>query len=427
MATEKLYAVLETAQKDYYRQDSAFDSLTFKLQQESIMPVGIRLGSLEQQLAFNLEVVRKFADATKKHCAACDALILALDATARPLLEKNPTAQAVGDVLRFMQKVESDVAGIDIDFGVSFDGLDVGSVGSFRPMLCTAAQAIVMIWNNHYCTMPDYQKDQDRLKAEEEKRKQHKREREEQIQKWNDAAKLKREEKIQVAHEIAAHKEEVRQECDRRINEYESQLNQAKEECHAHLLEVEKARLLTEKQNAEENLSRLKLFDFKEKKPLRKAIKACKKSLSRLKLSEEIGRQLEAVVATESDRYRQAVNTYFDKRFVLAETVYDISYYGTGSTDYDKLYSLLSYTPITLREISDKCVWSQSKTHSMLSTLQKESYVVRSGKMGCYEGSYAFNPDKVKQVELWKDTKPTSEVPAPAQSARESFRSLYHA
>lgn len=424
MSTEKLYATLEVAKKEYRQQDSSFDAITSKLQQEAIMPMSIWLGTPEQQLAFNLGVVRKFADATKKHCAACDALILALDAAVRPLLETEVTAQAVGDVVRFMQKVESDVAGIDISFGMSFGGLDVGNVGSFRPMLCTAAQAIVMFWKHHYCTMPDYQKDQDRLQAEENKRQEHKRQREQQMQQWSDATKLKKEEKIQVAHEISAHKNEVRQECDRRINEYESQLNRAKQECHAHLLEEEKARLLTEKQQAEENLSRLKVFDFKEKKPWSKVIKACKKSLSRLQLSEDLCRRLETVVTTETERYRQTVNKYFDSRFVLVETIWDMSYY---EFDCDKVCAVLSYTPIPLCEIANRLGWSQSKSFSILSKLQKESYVLRSGSMGGYEGSYAFNPDKVKPIELWKDTKPNSEIPLPSQEAREPFRALYRA
>lgn len=429
MSTKDMNNALEIARKEFEKHASSFESTLSRLEREAIMPAAVQLSSMEAQLAFNVKVVEKFADATKKYCATCDAIVLSLDATCQPMLSGRVTAQAVGDVARFMQEVKKSVDDIDIDFTASFDGSSVGSIGAFQPMLSLAAQTAVMFWNNHYQSMSGYKKDQERLQAEAKAERERKNERSRQNRNEVESRREKIAKMKEEAAVIAAKRDEVCRQCDSNIQAYHNALMAAQSGCKNRLLAAETHRLQEEMATAQEHLSRLKFFDFDEKKAVKTIIKNCQKSLANVTLPAATLAKLDEIVTTAEDRYKREVETYLKGRFALKQSCWDVNFFGETAMDAEVLeaiYNALSYTPQTAQEIGEKCGLSGSFVQIYLKMIikRRDYLLCTEGKKKWSDFEYAFNPEWVKKIDLWKDKKPNSEVPPPPQDAEELFRAF---
>ena len=440
MPDKSILSAVESAEKDFREAEKKFDKEAEALKEKASRPhISLALSaeeemySLQKQLNDNAKIVREFADITADYWAACEALILSLDAICRPLLKENPSAKTIGIVSRFISKIIEDVSNLEIDFSVSLNSTNLGDVGSFNPKSSVVTQTIERLWKEAYKSHPDYAKDAKRIKDEEDAKERRIRENRKASKDRVNQVIAREKELISAAKSVNEKREIVIDEGNKRISDFEQKLLSEASRLKTLLIDTEKERLQSELENAKQELKATGFFDFSNKKVLKAKISSFNKFLKKPAISPNIAQQLndiDKIAYDNSKQYEDAVNAHISARFVLAETRRDFGEPSANDEEgYRKMIDILNFlaskkTPQKIDDIIEGAGFETGeRCKYYLRELRSQDFLVRSEKD--WETYFAISPDiQVTMVECWEEKSKEAKkgIPCPPADVQELFK-----
>lgn len=437
MPDKRILNAVESAEKDFRNAQRKFDKETQAIQEKARRaPVSLALTpdeerySLAQQLNYNAKIVEEFASVTADYWAACEALILSLDAICRPLLKENPSATVIGTVARFISDIIKDVSEVRIDFTASLNQSSLGDVGSINPKSSVIAQTLERFWREAYKEHPDYAK---RIKDEEDTERKRIQENKKKIADELKETIAREQALTRAAASIKEAREIIIAEGNKRISIFEQELLAEVLRLKTPIIEAEKVRLQSELQKAMQELKAVGFFDFANKKAIKAKISSLNQWLENPASSPEIAQQLndiDSVAAGALNEYKDEINRHIASRFSLKETQRSFGTPKSSSAyDYKIMIDILNFlasnrTPQHPEAIEEAChISSSQKNTALLRQLMVDDFVVRGESGG--RAVYSISPAlKVTEVEIWEENKKEAKkgIPCPPADIQKLFK-----
>lgn len=447
MSDKKIYETITRFEDDLKRTESIFraDAQRFQREFDANRPISYSFGSsnnLDEQLAYNLSAIETMKRLNYRFHADCEAMIIAIDSTCRPFLTENPSEQAVGALVELLQNICNSISDTVTVFDMSFNGRNIGEVGSIQPEASVVARATLKFWKNYYENMPGYRENCLRIAREKRDKEQAMRDAErakQEAKRQEDQRKaLAKEEKEAAWRSVKAHRNHIAAEGETLILSFTKAVKKEKENIRAQIIQSAKAALEQDLADANQQQAKLGFFAFKAKSNLKKQIIAIQNDLLHIEQSHYARKKLDDLNRKETTAigtYRKKIDLYLNKRFECTENrEYNCPFeVDAGETKFQReqenikrniLIELNSCNePIdvdTLMRSSYKIGgYSKQKISALLVQLLQSGYVVRSERNR--EALYAIARKlSVTITEQWTENEQMANTPLPEAPSVES-------
>lgn len=443
MPDTKIYETIKHFENDLKRTESKFstDARNFEREFVANRPVAYSFdgsNNLDKQLAYNLSAVEKMGQLNRRFHADCEAMIITIDSTCRPLLPQKPSAQAVGALVDLIQKICTTISETVTAFTVSFDGHNIGEIGSMQPEASVVVRAILKFWENYYESMPGYKENclriaQEKREKEQAKRNAERAKREEKERK----ARVKKEEEA-TWKSVKEHRDHVAAEGESLILSFTKSVQNEKEKHRASIIQSAKIALEQDQADANQQLSQLGFFAFQAKSDLKKKIAAIQNDLLHIDQCHYARPELDKLEQKASaaiEAYRKEIKLYLSKRFrciVTQEYNCPIDL-DVGETEVEKKLNNAkrnilirlnsSDKPIDLDTLkyynSELCAYTDQRVSALMTQLLQSGYIVRSERNG--KAHYAITRKlSITVTEQWTENQKMARKSLPAPPPIES-------
>lgn len=443
MPDKKIYETIKHFENDLKRTESKFstDARNFEREFVANRPVAYSFdgsNNLDKQLAYNLSAVEKMGQLNRRFHADCEAMIITIDSTCRPLLPQKPSAQAVGALVDLIQKICTTISETVTAFTVSFDGHNIGEIGSMQPEASVVVRAILKFWENYYESMPGYKENCLRIAQEKRDKEQAKRNAERAKQEEKQRKVLAKKEKEATWKSVKEHRDHVAAEGESLILSFTKSVQNEKEKHRASIIQSAKIALEQDQADANQQLSQLGFFALQAKSDLKKKIAAIQKDLLHIdqchyarKKLDELDRKASAAI----EAYRKEIELYLSKRFECTVTQeYNCPIEAdAGDTKLQRELENIKRTilielnscdePIDLATLvefnSELCAYTNQKLSALMMQLLQSGHIVRSERNG--KAHYAIARKlSVTTTEQWTENKKMAEKALPVPPSIES-------
>ena len=443
MPDKKIYETIKHFESDLKRTESTFDTDAHNFELEFVRnrPISFSLdgyNNLDRQLAYNRSAIEKMKQINQRFHTDCEAMIISIDSVCRPLLSKNPSAQAVGELVALIQKICTSISETVTSFTVSFDGRNIGEIGSIQPQASVAARAILKFWENYYESMPGYKENCLRIAQEKRDKEQAKRNAERAKQEEKQRKVLAKKEKEATWKSVKEHRDHVAAEGESLILSFTKSVQNEKEKHRASIIQSAKIALEQDQADANQQLSQLGFFAFQAKSDLKKKIAAIQNDLLHIDQCHYARPELDKLEQKASaaiEAYRKEIKLYLSKRVRCTVTQeyncpIDLD---VGEIEVEqKLNNVKRNILIRLNSLdkpidldtlkyynSELCAYTDQRVSALMTQLLQSGYIVRSERNG--KAHYAITRKlSITVTEQWTENQKMARKALPAPPPIES-------
>lgn len=225
MTEQQLLAAVDNFAEDFRKAERRFSQQGQSLS-ERAKRTSLKLTDINKARQFIDEGIT----ITRDYFVACEAIIFALDALAKPMLENGLTARAAGAVADLMKKITKDMDESSTSFTVSFNGVHLGEAGTVMPKPGIQAKTVQLFWEQQYKTMPGYAEEEARRKAAAEQKKQAEKQAAEEARKAADAMQAQIAKRRQDSEAVLRRRNALQKKCDDALEAYNTAAQKAVQE-----------------------------------------------------------------------------------------------------------------------------------------------------------------------------------------------------
>lgn len=165
-ATEKMRSVVKEISRQADQAEEKYLAKKKEIERMTGRTMDFYSTSFRKDLS---EIVRGIGQAADEAYATCQALVIRLDEQCRPLLDQNPTPEAVREVVQLLQRL-NELSTFDISFNGTLNGNRMGQIADVDYKPAMACQMAQKYWESTYQSMPDVQEAEQKVRQEERRK-----------------------------------------------------------------------------------------------------------------------------------------------------------------------------------------------------------------------------------------------------------------